>query len=67
MPQPSALAILGLHMAPSDSEGHTLPDVFFKCYQIYPNILNRPLNLTSAMAYTYRHTLCVLNWRKVAA
>ena len=28
--------------------GYTLPDVFSKCYQIFINILIRPLNLTSA-------------------
>ena len=38
----------GLHDAPGPAGCYTLPDVFFKCYQISPSILTRPLNLTSA-------------------
>ena len=43
-PNPTA----GLHNAPSPAVGQTRPDAFFKCYKISPNILIRPLNLTSA-------------------
>ena len=37
-----------LFEVPTPARGHSLPDTLFKCYQISPNILIRPLNLSSA-------------------